>query len=91
MRQTIIHQTGKFMLKSYGNGLAWLFWNKKAGRELLVQGDDADRMIADLDSIERVHPNWSTDRTLSWLWDQCGWGDASEPFGQAEGRDRPAL
>lgn len=74
-----IHAQDGFAIDSYGHGATYAFHNLSAGRTTWLQGDDARRFRSDL---LIVHYGWKTPRNrppLAWLWDEGGWGDASDP------------
>lgn len=41
MKRTIIHNTDKFTVTSYGNGLAYDLWHKLQCESVFFQGDDS--------------------------------------------------
>lgn len=68
-----------FALDSTGNGAFYLLRHKKAKRSTFFQGDDAVRFEENLEGTEFAFPDESIDFVLRWLWDQCGYGAASQP------------
>lgn len=72
-----IMQGERFKLESAGNGAVYLLTDTVAGRDVALQGDEALQFEADLDIVERLFQDDSTDYVLSWLWNQCVYGSAS--------------
>ena len=75
----LLHDTPRFVLKSYGNGSALLLVRKataggSGGRqyeasEHFMQDDDADQFRNDLEAMEHANPERATDDILAELWD----------------------
>ncbi len=78
MKGIIIENTGRYFIKSYGNGAAYEMGDKVQGKDKFVQyGDDAvafreeyDNMcLAYLDPRSAWH-NQTWDNCLDYLWEQ---------------------
>ena len=67
MTRTTLHSSPAFFLVSYGNGTAYIMAHQ--GATIYVQGDDADQLREDLESISVNFPNDPIEACLSRLWD----------------------
>jgi hypothetical protein len=63
---TTIHNTTSFKVDSWGHGLAVLFTNKAANREVFFQGDDASCFLSEIDHSDAM--GWPYERTFANLW-----------------------
>ena len=75
MRETYRVDTEGFCLQSYGHGIAFCLTNKKAKRDVFMQGDDATTFHDELMLLQQAKPHWSNDDTLRDLWSR--YSDAS--------------
>lgn len=72
MRSNQLFDFPKWLVTSYGNGLAYTLENKAEGRSVLFQGDDADTFRQELDTLTNGRLPLSYDDALGVLWnDYC--------------------
>lgn len=69
----------RFLIRSYGNGMSYVFEDTANRRDVFVTGDDAHLFRAELESIECAHPDWPSDQVAAWLWGVCDYGSVSLP------------
>jgi len=69
MRQAIIRFTDRYTLTSSGDGLAYSLEDKTHAMVIYVQADDATTFRDELEALEDVYPEWTTDEILECLWD----------------------
>lgn len=70
MSKTVLVDSSKFRLVSWGNGTAYTFDNKTAKRSVFLQGDDATQFRSELESMENAYPDRETDYLLTEMWEQ---------------------
>lgn len=67
MLQAIILSTPRFILYSFGNGLAYDLTRRDGLGNVFVQGDDASTFRDELDAMESAAPDRATDEILGEL------------------------
>jgi hypothetical protein len=84
MKRTILENTDRYSLVSYGNGTAYALNQKPSnagqhdGMIVFVQGDDAWQFAKERGKIERKFPNASLNANLDRLWSL--YSDAAEDW-----------
>ena len=64
MRETYRHETARFVIRSFGNGLAYCLTHKAQRREVFLQGDDATTFHDEWNAIGEAKPHWNADGQL---------------------------
>ena len=67
MQSANIFRTENYAVKSYGNGTCYLFQNKKAGREVFLQGDSAIEFNEQWTAMLDTKHHWTIDAILAEL------------------------
>lgn len=75
----VVAERAGFKLESYGNGAAYRFQHTESCRDVWIDGDSAAQFRADYDELDaELGGDLHGKDMLAWLWDECGYGDASE-------------
>ena len=75
MRKTILENTDRYSLVSYGNGTSYTLNQKPSnaanhnGMQVFVQGDDAWAFAKEYGKIEKKFPHASLNQNFDRLWD----------------------
>lgn len=78
--QAIIHNRPDWQVTSYGNGLAYEFANRREGRSVFFQGDDAEAFRASFAALtEGRGPRLSYDDAFGCIW--ADYAECAEDWG----------
>lgn len=67
-RGTILHDTPRFFVTSWGNGLAYIMTHRHAHRSIFFQGEDVEEFRQLLTTYEETCPNVAYDELLFAVW-----------------------
>lgn len=65
---TLLHNTADFTLDSWHNGLSYELCERRTGRIVFVQGDEASTFSDELENLEAAFPDMPTNDVLYRLW-----------------------
>lgn len=80
MKQSIWHDTPRFRLTSWGNGLALELTEKASQRSVFTQGEEAAQFAEELNALASGSPSLSYDDALGVMWQDYAldvWGFGS--------------
>ena len=70
---TVLADGSDYILLSSPDGLTYVLRCKPESLSARLNGDDANRLKVDYQTVLEQFPNWGADQTLAQLWDQGGY------------------